>query len=265
MLVQVGLEFSYYRFTGLPPLITVAFLILAFATVLGGESAPVASASPVPVLAIVAALLLASGCHLIAWTEPTSEPSPTDDLAVTTYNIQSGFALDKTWNPERTARTIEAENPDIVVLQEVSRGRLVTSGVDEAMWLSQRLGMPYVFGTNSTDGRWGNGILTRGPILDTASERYTVTRNLKRSVIGVQIMTWAGDLWVFRTHLDKPNNAGEIRLAQTRQFLEFVHGQKPALILRDLNSDPGDPALRELSPAGFTDPGRSLLAQGYHS
>jgi endonuclease/exonuclease/phosphatase family metal-dependent hydrolase len=33
-----------------------------------------------------------------------------------TYNIQSGFALDRTWNLEETARTIQAEDPDIVVL-----------------------------------------------------------------------------------------------------------------------------------------------------
>ena len=41
-----------------------------------------------------------------------------------------------------------------------------------------------------------------------------------------------------------------------------MHGHTPAPILGDLNSDPGDPVLRELSTAGFTDPGRSLLAQG---
>lgn len=263
MLFQVGLEFIYYMFTGLPVLIAVAFVVLAVAAVIGGESAPAAFAWPVPVLAIpaavVAALLLVSGYQLITWTTPAAGPPPTGDLTVMTYNIQSGFALDETWNLERTARTIEAEHPDVVVLQEVSRGWLVTSGVDEATWLSQRLGMPYVFGANSGDGLWGNAILTRAPILDTVSERYTVTKNLNRSVVGVKLNTQAGALWVFGTHLDNPGNAEAVRLAQTRQLLDFVKGRSPALILGDLNSDPGDPVLSELNGAGFTDPGKSLL------
>ncbi len=265
MVLQVGLEFIYYTFTGLPVLFAIAFLLLAFATVIGGEPAPVATAWPMPVLAIpaivVAALLLASGYQLVTWAEPANGPPPTGELTVMTYNIQSGFAIDDTWDLERTARAIEAERPDIVVLQEVSRGWLVTSGVDEAMWLSQRLGMPYVFGANSGDGLWGNAILTRAPILDTASERYTITQNLKRSVTGVEIATQAGNLWVFGTHLDNPGDAGEIRLAQTRQLVEFVEGRSPALILGDLNSDPGDPVLKELQTAGFTDPGSSLLPE----
>lgn len=265
MVLQVGIEFIYYTFTGLPVLFAVAFLLVAFATVIGGEPAPETSTWPMPILAIpaaiVAALLLASGYHLVTWTEPTTGPPKAGELTVMTYNIQSGFAIDNTWDLERTARAIEAEHPDIVVLQEVSRGWLVTSGVDQAMWLSQRLGMPYVFGANSGDGLWGNAILTRAPILETLSERYTVTQNLKRSAIGVEIATQAGNLWVFGTHLDNPGNAGEIRLAQTRQLLEFVKGRSPALILGDLNSAPGDPVLRELHTVGFTDPGVSLLPE----
>ncbi len=269
MVLQVGIEFVYYTFTGLPILIVVAFLLLAFAAGIGEERPPVATALPVPALfipaTVVAALLLSYGYHLVTWTEPASGPPAAGELTVMTYNIQSGFALDDTWNLERTARTIEAEHPDIVVLQEVSRGWLVTSGVDEAMWLSERLDMPYVFGANSGDGLWGNAILTRAPILDSVSERYTVTENLKRSVTGVEIATQAGTLWVFGTHLDNPGNAGEIRLAQTRQLLEFVKGRSPALILGDLNSDPGDPVLSTLNAAGFTDPGKSLREGAFTS
>lgn len=269
MVLQVGIEFAYYTFTGLPVLIAVAFLLLAFATGIGGERPPVATTLPAPVLfipaTVVAVLLLSYGYHLITWTEPASGPPPAGELTVVTYNIQSGFAIDDTWNLERTARTIEAEHPDIVVLQEVSRGWLVTSGVDEAMWLSQRLAMPIVFGANSSDELWGNAILTRAPILDTASERYTVTENLKRSVVGVKLETQAGDLWVFGTHLDNPGNAEEVRLAQTHQLLEFVKGRSPALILGDLNSDPGDPVLSALNAAGFTDPGKLLRSGAFTS
>ncbi len=98
---------------------------------------------------VAVGLLLSPLYQLVTWVNPPTGPPAGPHLTVMIHNIQSGFALDRTWNLEETARTIQAEDPDIVVLQEVSRGWLVTSDVDQALWLSLRLGMPYVFGANS--------------------------------------------------------------------------------------------------------------------
>ncbi|HEU5422820.1 MAG TPA: endonuclease/exonuclease/phosphatase family protein, partial [Nitrolancea sp.] len=135
-------------------------------------------------------------------------------LTVMTYNLQEGFSRDDRFDLERQAAAIAAERPDVVVVQEVSRGWLVAAGADEVLWLSQRLGMQAIFGANSDDGLWGNAILSRAPLTDAAREQYTSTQNLKRSVVSARVETAAGPLWIYGTHLDNPVGATQVRLDQ---------------------------------------------------
>jgi endonuclease/exonuclease/phosphatase family metal-dependent hydrolase len=170
-----------------------------------------------------------------------------------TYNIQSGFARDNRWSLEETARTIEAAQPDIVILQEVSRGWLVTNGSDNLLWLSRRLGMQAAWGPASADGLWGNAILTRAPFSAVEYRRFSRTQNLRRSVLSVRVEADGGALWVIGTHLDNPRGAGAVRLAQTEELLAFWAGHTPVVIGGDLNADPGDPVIVRLLDAGLVD------------
>lgn len=272
LLLQAGVLFAYYTFTGRPSLMGVALALLALGAVAGGAS-PIPSARwsgraravPAGLGALVALPLVLSGAQFVGRPEPTAGPPLGSEITIMTYNIQNGFSLDDEWALERIARTIEAEQPDVVVLQEVSRGWLVSSGVDEILWLSQRLGMPYVFGPNSDDGLWGNAILTRAPVRDVGLRQYTTTQNLKRSAIEVRLATEAGDLWVFGTHLDDPAGAEEVRLSQVNELIDFWGGREPALIFGDLNSEPDDEVLARLAAAGFSDLGASLDPSAYTS
>ncbi len=198
-------------------------------------------------------------------TSPWAGPPVGRDVTVMTYNIQSGFAADNSWSLERTARAIEAERADVVVLEEVGRGLPLASGVEQALWLSRRLHMPYAFGSASDDGLWGNAILSRAPITAVERHRYGLTQYRKRAALGVRLETEAGEVWVYGTHLASPKGAGQVRLAQVRELLNFWDGRKPALILGDLNADPGDAALDALRAAGFQDAGRSLGPEGFTS
>ncbi|HET7035219.1 MAG TPA: endonuclease/exonuclease/phosphatase family protein [Thermomicrobiaceae bacterium] len=179
-------------------------------------------------------------------------------ITVMTYNLQEGFSRDDRFDLERQAAAIEAEHPDVVVVQEVSRGWLVAAGADEVLWLSQRLGMQAVFGANSDDGLWGNAILSRAPLQDAAREQYTTTQNLKRSVVAARVDTAAGPLWLFGTHLDNPVGATDVRLSQTRELIRFWNNRSPALVLGDLNADPGDPVFGLFTSAGLVDLDRQL-------
>ena len=58
---------------------------------------------------------------------------------------------------------IEEQQPDIVALQEVTRGWVIYGSFDMLVWLSQRLDMPYVYGP-AADSVWGNAILSRYPM-----------------------------------------------------------------------------------------------------
>ncbi len=73
-------------------------------------------------------------------------PYPGDDL-------QPPRRVRCPWTPcpggdalEEMAKVIEAEDPDVIALQEVSRGWVVNGSVDMLAWLSQRLDMDYVWG-----------------------------------------------------------------------------------------------------------------------
>jgi endonuclease/exonuclease/phosphatase family metal-dependent hydrolase len=267
MLLEVALIFAYYTFTGELAVIVVAWGIAILAALVAGSGGAPAPAphprvllAPVGVLAV--ALALACGWQALDWSEPEAGAPAGAELVVMDYNIQNGFSRDNIWDLEATARTIEAQNPDIVVLQEVSRGWLLAAGADEVAWLSERLKMPFAFGANSNDGLWGNAILSRLPMSELEQTQYSLSDNLDRGALQARIATEAGELWVYGTHLDNPRDAAEVRLTQTRELIAFRGDRTPALIAGDLNSDPGDEVLRMLADAGLSDPGATLLPPG---
>ncbi|HLI50685.1 MAG TPA: endonuclease/exonuclease/phosphatase family protein, partial [Thermomicrobiaceae bacterium] len=218
MLLQAVILFAYYTFSGRPSIIWFAIGLLALGALAGAivdtfaarPSSPKVAAGGdrismwLPAALLTALLALACLARWAAWSSPPSGAPLGSTITVMTYNIQTGFDRDEAWNLAQTADTIAAAHPDIVVLQEVSRGWLVTSSVDEALWLSRRLDMPVVFGPSSEDSLWGNAILTRAPVLSASNRDYTTTSNLRRGVLEVELATRAGKLAVFGTHLDDP-------------------------------------------------------------
>jgi endonuclease/exonuclease/phosphatase family metal-dependent hydrolase len=175
------------------------------------------------------------------------------DLTVITVNIQEGFSNDNIWSLEETARAIEAHDPDIVVLQEITRGWLVMSSVDEVRWLTDRLQMDYAYSGNSYDGLWGNAILTRLPILSTDSVIFSTTDNLRRGAVAVEVETSAGPLRVIDTHLDNPREATEVRLEQIQELIAFLGNSTTAIVAGDFNADPGSPEWQAMIDAGLVD------------
>lgn len=262
LVIQAILLFAYYTFTGPPLLIVVAWLLLLAGAFANGARAVIDPAWERSSLrywfgAAAIVLLAIAAQQELVWSRPkTRGPLLGNDLTVMTYNIQSGFSRDHVFDLERTAQTIELNDPDIVVLQEVSRGWLVTSGVDEVLWLSQRLGMPFYFGAASDDGLWGNAILTKAPVSDEEARKFRSSANLRRSVLGVTVETKDGPpLRVLATHLDNPGGAGQVRLEQVEQLLAFWNQQIPAIIAGDFNATPDSDVVQRLRRAGFNDRG----------
>ncbi len=266
MLLQVGILFYYYDSSGRPMFMVLAAIMLAAGAVVrgvttgGSEAVPVVSRQVTAVLVAPLVLLaFACGWQFIGMSGPTKGPALPATFTVMTYNLQDGFAADNSFDLEAQAETVAAAHPDVVVLQEVSRGWLVTSGADEALWLSHRLKMPIYFGGNSDDGLWGNAILTRAPVSDVKQLRFTVTKNLKRGAVEIRMATVSGEFWVVGTHLDNPKAADAIRVEQARQLIASLKTRHPALVLGDFNADPGTAVLDTFDAAGLTDPGTTLL------
>lgn len=187
-------------------------------------------------------------------------------MRVMTYNVKAGM-----YHPqglEAVARVIEAQEPDIVALQEVDVGLPRTGGVDQAAWLAERLGLQvrfgaamwagqsdvaYWFGEASRGvGQYGNALMIRpGAAIGTADSLalplpvYPPDADARwpepRGALAVHIELSAEPMWVISTHFG-------LEPGQRRQQAEFLRAQvgrldAPVLLMGDFNGIPGSPEL----------------------
>ena len=202
-----------------------------------------------------AVLLIAPLALMATWAVQNPDPPKSLPLRFMTYNIHQGFGTDGGLNMEELARAIEAERPDVVALQEVSRGWLINGSVDTLEWLSQRLDMPYVWGP-AADSTWGNAVLSRYPV--TAVEHHDMPNNddivMDRGFLWVEIDTnWATRLRVIATHFHHLDDEGHLRLPQTFAVLRRWNGEERTVLLGDFNGWPESPEVRAIVQAGFKD------------
>ncbi|MGH8914759.1 MAG: endonuclease/exonuclease/phosphatase family protein, partial [Acidimicrobiia bacterium] len=260
--VQFVLLFLYYTSTGSAVMLGVAWAGLVAAAVVSTLTLPASlrtqpirlRPAALPALAILALLIAAPLGRSLADSDPQGERVLGDRLRVMTYNIQSGFSKDNVWDLEATARVIEAADPDVVFLQEVSRGWLVTTGNDQLRWLSQRLDMPYAWGPASTDDLWGNAILSHYPIASEQVVKYDSSDNLRRSALAVGIEVGDGRILnLIGTHLDNPGEAGLARAGQVAQLVELLEPGQPAIVAGDFNATPDDVLIVDMASVGLID------------
>ncbi|MHB8624881.1 MAG: endonuclease/exonuclease/phosphatase family protein [Aggregatilineales bacterium] len=91
---------------------------------------------------------------------PNADPSK---VRIATLNLHGGYSLYFNSVLPNVADQIDANGADVVLLQEVETGRLVSAGVDQVDWLAHKLNMQAVyFPTN--EGLQGLALLTRLPV-----------------------------------------------------------------------------------------------------
>lgn len=255
-LLQVALLFRYYTATGDRWIPFVLWALLALIVALDWPSGwPPGAIALLPHVALGMLLPLAAAIAWQALSRQASPPAfaPSSELVVMTFNIQSGYDRDQRWHLETTARVIETAHPDIVLLQEVSRGWLVTSSADQLTWLARRLGMHASWGPASTDGLWGNAVLTRAQPLEEQVVHFQTTQNLRRGAVLVRLATPTTSVWAASTHLDDPRSATAVRLAQIEELLAFLQPVRPLILGGDLNAEPESTELAQLQSAGLRD------------
>ncbi|MDX2160174.1 MAG: hypothetical protein SF162_02505 [bacterium] len=82
-----------------------------------------------------------------------------EQVRVGTYNIHGGFSEFYAYDLEAVAAAIQQSGSNIVMVQEIERGRLTSFGVDQPLWLGRRLGMDgRFFATN--EGIQGLAVLS---------------------------------------------------------------------------------------------------------
>ncbi|WP_430500448.1 endonuclease/exonuclease/phosphatase family protein [Micromonospora trifolii] len=236
--------------------VVVAVLIAAVAFTarpvvhrLPGPFPPLRAAAAVTALALLAPVL--------ADEVPvaSNRDGPPQRLTVVAYNIRMGFGLDGRFDLAGLAEVVDRQRPDVVLLSEVDRAWLLNGGHDTLDLLSDRLGMPYVFGP-AADPVWGDAVLSRWPVRDPR----TLPLAAVGAPTGAQALAVTLDLGdgvrtaVVSTHLQPPPGKGPV--VQARAVADFATryaAGRPLVVAGDLNTEPGDEAFAEFANAGLVD------------
>lgn len=177
-----------------------------------------------------------------------SKPPP--DLRVASWNLKScEFGL------ERIADELQALDADVVALQEVDRGTVRSSGLDQVEELARRAGFSHAHFFKAVDwrpGDYGLGILARWPLEDPRTRPLPVPAKLEPRILGsATVRVPFGEVRVHVTHLTHVFSQRALRRTQVRTILDALdeEGEENALLMGDFNDLPGSPMHREACSA----------------
>ncbi|MEP6662199.1 MAG: endonuclease/exonuclease/phosphatase family protein [Verrucomicrobiota bacterium] len=176
-------------------------------------------------------------------------------LRVMSYNVHSCRGMDGRISPDRIARVIEMNDPDIVALQEIDVGRTRSNKHDQAKMLADLVGMHAYFCPTVKQGEehYGHAILSRLPVkivrIDTFNNEKYSPRKEPRGVLWGCVEIDGIRLHILSTHL------GLGRRERIEQSLELmsekwiggIDAGEPVLLCGDFNTRPNTPAYRTLN------------------
>lgn len=206
----------------------------------------------VPIFALI--LLALPLAQMITWRTPTAVAGQGFPVTVMTYNLNNGFNPRGQLDIDEIAEVIETNRPDIVAVQEVSRGWLVNGRLDMLAWLSYRLQMPYVF-EPTTDPFSGNAILSRYPITAYSKENLPPSDSLIQNGFIVALVDLGEDepIKVITTQLDTVKGATDVRQAQVQKIIDFWGALNYTVLLGDFSASPQNQELVKLSQTRLAD------------
>ena len=167
---------------------------------------------------------------LLPQVEPDLNPWP---LTIATYNIHGAVGTDRKFAPERVAAVLREIRADIIALQEVPLGGTRVPNV--LAMLQEATGFVAAEGPtcNAPEGRYGNAVLSRYPIIKTRSVDISFGSREPRGALDADIDCHGHPLRVIATHLG-------LRLAERRDQIQrllqvFDTHQMPVILLGDVN------------------------------
>jgi endonuclease/exonuclease/phosphatase family metal-dependent hydrolase len=217
---------------------------------------------------VALALVVMAGVFSGSLAQPVvaNAPGTTEQLRIATLNLHGGYSLYFGSDLEEIKQQILAYGVDVLLLQEVEAGRLVSYGVDQPAWLARQLNMQVdYFPTN--EGMQGLAILTRLPI--EARQGLMLSSHGKQT--GVQFVRLRApdraELHVYNTELgyllkesDLSTEAQEQdQVQQIQEIFGFINQNDPSLTSRTVvggtfNNTPGSDIYQYMAQSSFTDP-----------
>lgn len=168
------------------------------------------------------------------------------ELSVVTYNIHHGIGINNRLDLQSIYRVLLDLDADIIALQEVDIGRPQTRQINQADVLAKKLGMFRVFGPVRVypQGSYGNAVLSRFPILQTANHLLP-DKHDERFCLETVIKAGEIQLKVLNTHLGLSQ---PVRYRQVKDcILPLINPSEPALLTGDFNAPPTRPEIQLLS------------------
>jgi endonuclease/exonuclease/phosphatase family metal-dependent hydrolase len=173
-------------------------------------------------------------------------------LRVATLNIWNRFGP---WEQRLDAirAGVRVLAPDLLGLQEVvqldpSDG----DGLDQAAAIAEGFGYHVAYG-RARDERWfGNAALSRWPIARShVFELPRVGTDERRTLLFAEVTSPFGSIPFFVTHLNWKFDEGHVREAQIREIVQRIEALTrgdgfPALLVGDMNAEPGSDEMRYL-------------------
>lgn len=188
-------------------------------------------------------------------------------VRIATYNIHGGYSEFYHQDLEGIARSILASGADVVLLQEVEKGRLTSFGVDQSLWLARRLGMDRRF-YPTNEGLLGLAVLSKVPIV-FSDGALLPSLDQQTGIQRVQIQPDEGTITLYNTALglllegetveDRERN----QQAQLNAILSLIEthvqrdykGQVGRMILGGtFHNIPESPLMEQLRRTRFIDP-----------
>ncbi len=188
-----------------------------------------------------------------------AEPRPEASVAfrLMTYNVHGCRGMDGKFAPQRVARVIARERPDVVCLQEVDQDRARSGGVDQVAVIARRLRTDYRFHAVAEvdDGAFGNAVLSSHPIRVVeagplpAAERVKDMFNLEaRGALWVTVEIAGARLNVVNTHLSILERERRIQVDALLgpRWLKNPECGDPVVLTGDFNASPDSWSVRRL-------------------
>jgi endonuclease/exonuclease/phosphatase family metal-dependent hydrolase len=236
-----------------------------------GGASPATRVTPLPVPLLVAALLLTVLPIVRSGREAAPPEIDPDATVVVTFNLHAGFDERGGWALERMLDSAKAARPDVLALQEVSRGWVVNGSADLYELARERLGLHGAPGP-TVGSDWGSAVFTREPIVSARtvalpSGGLALTRAV--TIVARDVREGTPARLVVATHLHHRGDDHALREAQARALVAVAPGIPDGVLLGDFNALPESGTFRILREAGWQDaagpPSRSGLAPTYPS
>lgn len=165
------------------------------------------------------------------------------------YNVHECVGPDGVRDPARVAAVVGELGAGVVGLQEVASHPSLETPAGQLEFLAGETGMTPVYGPTLSrrGGEYGNGLLTRLPVVEVWRHDLSLPRREPRGALEARLAAGGVSLRVVVTHLGLDRRERAQQAVALLDLLRLGGSAEPTVVLGDLNEwSPSGPALRIL-------------------